>query len=180
MIDSKLLPKLSQNLFEILDDEEYNDITIKFGNDPYKNDGTLINIKLPNILPETFQIILRYIYGRNLSLQELIPYLETFLIENKKNWIEQNFDLIYQTSFESNSFLELRKYCTNLISKETTKIFNSPNFSSIPEKLLIMLIQSHHQMREIQVWEHIIKWRLAQNPELPSDPTSFQKMISIL
>ncbi|EXX65301.1 hypothetical protein RirG_134580 [Rhizophagus irregularis DAOM 197198w] len=30
-------------------------------------------------------------------------------------------------------------------------------------------------MSEIQVWEHVIKWGLAQNPELPSDPTSFSK-----
>ncbi|GBB99847.1 hypothetical protein RclHR1_36530001 [Rhizophagus clarus] len=86
MIDNKLLPKLSQNLLEILEDEEYYNITIEVGNDPYvktfhahmvilnyrspylkrilatnkkKNDETLINIKLPNILPETFQIILR-------------------------------------------------------------------------------------------------------------------------
>jgi len=35
MIDNKLLPKLSQNLLEILDDEEYYDITIEVGNDPY-------------------------------------------------------------------------------------------------------------------------------------------------
>ncbi|GBC06991.1 hypothetical protein RclHR1_07190007 [Rhizophagus clarus] len=223
MVDNKLLPKLSQNLLEILDDEEYYDITIEVGNDPdvkifrahmiilnyrspylrrilstnkKKNDETLVHIKLPNILPEIFNVILRYIYGgkltleeydvsniikilvaaNELSLQELIPYLETFLIENKKSWIEQNFDLIYQMSFESNSFLELQKYCTNLISKEPNKIFNSSNFSSIPEKLLITLIQSHHhQMSEIQVWEHVIKWGLAQNPELPSDPTNFSK-----
>jgi hypothetical protein len=31
------------------------------------------------------------------------------------------------------------------------------------------------QMDEIQVWEHVLKWGLAQNPELPSDPTSFSK-----
>ena len=72
-----------QNLLEILDDEEYYDINIKVGNDPYtkifhahivilkitvllkylrrflptnkmKND----DIKLPNILPESFQITL--------------------------------------------------------------------------------------------------------------------------
>ena len=82
----KLLTKLSQNLLEILNDEEYYDITIEVGNDPYvkvfrahmvilhyrssylrrilstnkkKNDGTLVHIKLPNILPENFQIILR-------------------------------------------------------------------------------------------------------------------------
>ncbi|UZO23325.1 uncharacterized protein OCT59_015668 [Rhizophagus irregularis] len=200
MVDNKLLTKLSQNLLEILNDEEYYDITIEVGNDPYvkifrahmvilnyrspylrrilstnkkNNDGTLTNIKLPNILPEIFQIILMYIYGgklsleeydisdiikilvaaNELSLQELIPYLESFLIENKKNWIEQNIDLIYQTSFGNDSFLELQKYCTNLIIKESNKIFNSPNFSSIPEKLLITLIQNH-QISEIQVWEH--------------------------
>src|SRR6266496_2670475 len=30
-------------------------------------------------------------------------------------------------------------------------------------------------MSEVQIWEHIIKWGLAQNPELPSDPTRFSK-----
>ena len=86
MVDNKLLPKLSQNLLEILEDDEYYDITIEVGKDPYikifrshivilyyrspylrrilstskrKNDGTLVHIKLPNILPEIFQVILR-------------------------------------------------------------------------------------------------------------------------
>src|SRR5436309_11358638 len=92
MVDNKFLPKLSQNLLEILNDEEYYDITIEVGNDPYvkifrahmvilnyrspylqrifstnkkKNDGTLVHIKLPNILPGTFQIILRYVFLLN-------------------------------------------------------------------------------------------------------------------
>ncbi|UZO08288.1 uncharacterized protein OCT59_028546 [Rhizophagus irregularis] len=189
MDDNKLLPKLSQNLLEILNDEEYYDITIEVGNDPYvkvfrahmvilyyrssylrrilstnkkKSDGTLSHIKLSNILPEIFQIILRYIYGGKLSLneydtldlikvlvaasvlnlQELITYLQFYLIENKTNWMEQNFNLIYQTSFENDSFLELQKYCTDLISKGPDKIFNSLNFSSIPEKLLVTIIQN--------------------------------------
>ena len=86
MGDNKSLPKLSQNLLEILDDDEYYDIAIEVGNDPYvnvfrahmvilnrrspylrrvlstnkkKNDGTLVHIKLSNISPEIFQIILR-------------------------------------------------------------------------------------------------------------------------
>src|SRR6266498_1247925 len=114
--------------------------------------------------------------ANELSLQELIHYLESFLIENKANWTEQNFDLIYQTSFENNSFLQLQKYCTDLISKEPNKIFNSPNFSLIPEKLLVSLIQNENaQIREVQIWEHVVKWGLAQNPELPSDIEGYSK-----
>ena len=84
----KLLTKLSQNFLEILNDEEYYDITIEVGDDPHvkvfrahmvilnyrspclrrilstnkkKNDGTLAHIKLPNFLPETFHVILRFV-----------------------------------------------------------------------------------------------------------------------
>ncbi|EXX79513.1 carbohydrate-binding module family 13 protein [Rhizophagus irregularis DAOM 181602=DAOM 197198] len=224
MDDIKFLPKLSQNLLEILNDEEYYDVTIEVGNDPYvkvfrahmvilhyrspylqrtlsinkkkKNDGILSHIKLPNILPEIFQIILRYIYGgklslkdydtsdiiktliaaSELSLQELIMYLQSFLIENKTNWMEQNFDFVYQVSFESDSFMELQKYCTNLVAKEPDKIFKSPNFSSVSEKLLISIIQNGNlQISEIQIWEYILNWGLAQNPELSSDFTNYLK-----
>ena len=83
-MDNRFLSKLSQNLLEILCDNEFYDITIEVGKDPYvkifranmailncrspylrrilstkrKNDGTLVHIKFPNILPEIFQIIL--------------------------------------------------------------------------------------------------------------------------
>ncbi|EXX51750.1 uncharacterized protein OCT59_027207 [Rhizophagus irregularis] len=222
-MNNNILTKLSQNLVEILNDDEYYDVTIEVGNDPYikifrahmvflhyrstylrrvlstnkrKNDGTLVHIKLPNILPEIFQIILRYIYsgrislgeydtldiikilvaGSELGLQELITYLQSFLIKTEASWMEQNFNLIYQTSFENDSFLELQQFCTNLITKKPNKIFKSPSFSSTPEKLLVSLIQSDNlQMNEIQVWEHVLKWGLAQSPELPSDPTNFSK-----
>ncbi|POG73306.1 hypothetical protein GLOIN_2v1121000 [Rhizophagus irregularis DAOM 181602=DAOM 197198] len=86
MSDNKFLSELSQNLLEILNDEEYYDITIEVGSDPNvrifrahmvilnyrssylrrilstnkkKNDGALVHIKLPNISPEIFQAIIR-------------------------------------------------------------------------------------------------------------------------
>jgi hypothetical protein len=81
-----------------------------------------------------------------------------------------------QKCFETDSFMELQKYCTDLISREPNKIFNSLNFSLIPEKLLITLIQNeNHQMSEIQVWERVIEWGCAQNPDLPSDLESYSK-----
>ncbi|GBC27238.2 carbohydrate-binding module family 13 protein [Rhizophagus irregularis DAOM 181602=DAOM 197198] len=170
MADNKFLPRLSQNLLEILDDKEYYDITIEVGSDTYvkKNDGILTHIKLPNVSPDFFHVLLRYVYGGRLSLEEydISDIIKILVTANE----------LSLQDFETDSFPELRKYCTNLISKEPDKIFNSPNFSSIPERLLITLIQKDElQMKEIQVWEHVIKWGLAQNPELPSDPTSFSK-----
>ena len=83
MYDNKFLPKLSQNLLEILEDNEFYDITIEVGDDPYvkifrahmvilnyrspylrrilstnvgknKNDGSLTHIKLPKYFTRNF------------------------------------------------------------------------------------------------------------------------------
>jgi hypothetical protein len=116
------------------------------------------------------------IASNELSLQELITHLQSFLIENKKIWMEQNFNLIYKTSFENDSFLKLQYFCTDLMSKEPEKIFNSIDFTSLSEKSLISLIQhDNFRMNVIQVWERVLKWGITQNPELPSDPSSYSK-----
>ena len=86
---NRFLENLSQNLLETLNDEEYYDITIEVGTDPHvkvfrahmvilnyrssylrrilstnkkKDDGILLHIKFPNILPEIFHVILRFVY----------------------------------------------------------------------------------------------------------------------
>ena len=123
---------------------------------------------------DTSNIIKILLTANELNLQELIVYLQSFLIENKASWMEQNFNLIYQISFENDFFLELQKYCIDLMSERPDIIFNSLNFSSIPEKLLVTLIQNDNlQMSEVQIWENVLKWGIAQNPELSSDPTRF-------
>ena len=111
-----------------------------------------------------------------LSLQELITYLQTYLVENEEIWIEQNFNLINKTSFEHDSFLKLQNFCTKLISEEPEKIFKALDFASIPEKSLVSLLQNDSlQISEIQIWEHVLKWGLAQNPELSSGPFNYSK-----
>ncbi|GES97545.1 kinase-like domain-containing protein [Rhizophagus clarus] len=157
MYDNKFLPKLSQNFLEILEDNEFYDITIEVGDDPYvkifhahmvilncrspylqrilstnvkKNDRILAHVKLPNISPEIFQMVLRYIYGGSLSLEE------------------------YDT-------LDIIKI---LVASNELK------------NCLISLIQhDNFKMNVIQVWENVLKWGIAQNPELPSDPLSYSK-----
>ncbi|GES93561.1 BTB/POZ protein [Rhizophagus clarus] len=221
-MSSELFSKLlSQNYIELLEDNEYYDVTIEVGEDPnvkiyraHKNilcyrspflrrtlgsnkksdNGVLSHIKLPNISPEIFQIVLRYIYGGVLSLngkdtsdilnilvvadelhlQELVNYLQNYLIENNSEWLEQHFELIHRTSYQSKSLLKFQEFCTNLMVESPEKIFKSFDFTSLPEKSLIPLIKRDDlQMKEIEIWEHVLKWGLVQNPTLDSDPKTW-------
>src|SRR5205814_1584911 len=46
----------------------------------------------------------------------------------------------------------------------------------IPEKSLVSLIQNDNlQMGDAQIWEQVLKWGLAKNPELSSDPDNLSK-----
>ncbi|GBC07687.1 hypothetical protein RclHR1_07620005 [Rhizophagus clarus] len=220
-MSAQFFSKLSQNYIELLKDDEYYDIIIEVGEDPSvkifhahmnilcnrspylrrilasnkKNSGNdLAYIKLPNASSEIFQIILEYIYGGILSLdekddldllkvlgtadklnlQELVEYLQEYLIENKSEWLEQHFEFTQQISSQSNDLSKLQEFCTNLMVQYPEKILKSLNFSSLSEKSLISAIKSDDlQMKEIEVWEHVLKWGFAQNPTLIPDPKSW-------
>ncbi|GBC00027.1 hypothetical protein RclHR1_03710011 [Rhizophagus clarus] len=158
------------------------------------NDNGPVHIKLLNISSEIFQIILEYIYGGTLSLnmnnisdiikvlvaadklhlQELVDCLQKHLIENKPEWIEQYFGLIQQIISKSNNMLELQEFCTKLMAKSPEKIFKSLDFASLSEKILISLIKRDDlQMKEIEVWDYVLKWGLTQNSTLIPDPNTW-------
>ncbi|GES74404.1 BTB/POZ protein [Rhizophagus clarus] len=77
-----------------------------------------------------------HIYGAadELLLQEVVDYLQKYLIEHKSEWMEQHFELIHQAIFRSNSLLLLQQFCTDFIVKSPEKIFKSLDFTSLPEK----------------------------------------------
>ncbi|RGB27053.1 hypothetical protein C1646_400467 [Rhizophagus diaphanus] len=56
------------------------------------------------------------------------------------------------------------------MAESPEKIFQSFDFTSLPEKSLISFLRRDDlQMKEIEVWEHVLKWGLAQNPNLIPD-----------
>ena len=61
--------------------------------------------------------------------------------------------------------MNLQKFCTDLISKEPNKIFMLLDFVSIPENPLFLSFKMTASKLDV------LKWVLAQNPELSSDPT---------
>ncbi|RIB22131.1 hypothetical protein C2G38_1028693 [Gigaspora rosea] len=55
--------------------------------------------------------------------------------------------------------------------KYPNKIFDSENFTSLQENALVSLISRDDlQMEEVKIWNRVIEWGIAQNPDLPSNP----------
>src|SRR3954469_25957916 len=102
-MSTQFLSKLIQNYIELLEDDEYYDTTIEVGEDPnvkifrahmnilcYRspylrralasnkrnNDGVLVHIKLPNIPPEIFQIILKYVKFFIWCMHSFLEYVQ--------------------------------------------------------------------------------------------------------
>jgi hypothetical protein len=121
-----------------------------------------------------------------LHLQELVDYLQKYLIENESEWMEENFEFTQRISSQSNNLMKLQQFCADFIAKSPEKIFKSLHFTSFSEKYLISLIKRDDlQMKEIELWEYVIKWGLAQNPTLVPDPCiwsddDFKKMKNTL
>ncbi|GBB83231.1 hypothetical protein RclHR1_00100035 [Rhizophagus clarus] len=91
-----------------------------------------------------------------LNLQELVDYIQKYLIENKSEWLEQHFEFTQQISSRSNNLSKLQEFYTTLVIQSPEKILKSLNFTSLSEKSLI-------------------HWGLAQNPTLIPDPKSWSK-----
>ena len=109
-----------------------------------------------------------------LRLQEPIDYLQKYLIENKSEWMEEHFEITQRISSQSSNLLELQQFCVDFIAKSPEKLFKSTYFTSLPEKTLVQIIKRDDlQMKEVEIWEHVLKWGLAQSSTLTPDPDTW-------
>ena len=88
--------------------------------------------------------------------------------------MEEHFDITQRVSLQSNNLLKLQQFCTDFIAKSPEKIFKSSYFTSLPEKYIVQIIKDDDlQMKEVEIWEHVLKWGLAQNSTLLPDPNTW-------
>ncbi|RHZ78317.1 hypothetical protein Glove_166g11 [Diversispora epigaea] len=160
-----------------------------------KKKGDFITYKKPNITPKVFKDILKYIYtgsinlennksqeelldlliaADELALDELVEYIQDHIIQNEEEWLRRNIIQIYQTSTKYKACGILKTYCEKIICKNASSIFQYHEFASLEESCLISLLKNDElQLQEIQVWDYVIKWALAQNPSINSDTTKW-------
>ncbi|RHZ78483.1 hypothetical protein Glove_164g53 [Diversispora epigaea] len=160
------------------------------------NDDHVKVLKLPNISVKAFDVIIKYIYSgkimleklensiifdiliasNELKLDELIEYIQTHFVTNNSSWLRLNFTQVYRTSYQVKSFKIIRGFCDDIIAKYPNTIFESKEFHSLPEDVLISILkQDDLQLEESKIWEYVIEWGKAKNPTLP---TSLDKWTS--
>ncbi|CAG8714173.1 13657_t:CDS:2 [Cetraspora pellucida] len=171
-----------------------------------KKESDHIVFTKPNISPEAFEVILGYIYGATINLPAIdmlvileiliatdelcLTELADYIIEhlfNNKQWMRENFILIYQTAFLKGSFKNLQLFCIDIIEKTPDIIFKAKDFTDTDPKLLTILLgQSNLLTPEIEVWDALLKWGMS-NTSPPLDPNykiwtqeSFQNLQEIL
>ncbi|RIB19683.1 hypothetical protein C2G38_2141527 [Gigaspora rosea] len=152
--------------------------------------NNVIEIKLPLVPVTIFNIMIKYIYGGILSLEnfevstifdllvagnelkftELVKHLQSHLINNHASWLRLNFSRAYQISLLSESFEPLQQFYNDIIVKHPSIIFNSDDFTNLQESTLITLLKNDNlQMGESEIWDKVILWGKANTPDLPSD-----------
>ena len=98
-----------------------------------------------------------------LRLQEIVDHLQKYLIEIKSEWVEKILNLFTKQSSQSSNLL-----------KSPDKVFKSPYFASLSEKSLTSIIKRDDlKVKEVEVWEHVLKWDLARNLTLIPDPKTW-------
>ncbi|GBB90409.1 hypothetical protein RclHR1_17360005 [Rhizophagus clarus] len=157
-----------------------------------KKDGKFI-FRKPNISPQSFNIILRFIYCGSielsnlhftdilelliavdeLNIHSLIPYIQEFLIEHQTEFLEKNSIEILEIIYQYETFSILSKFCLEKICDEPKILFNSDKFINLKAPLLELLLKSDDLIiDEIEVWENLLKWCCAQQ-NLENDPTKW-------
>ncbi|RIB27498.1 hypothetical protein C2G38_2137786 [Gigaspora rosea] len=175
----------------------------------YKNG--VKTIKDIDISIKVFDIIIKYIYDGTISLEkvdvsvifdllissnefgleELVKHIQSLLIENNASWLRLNFSRVYQASLKDNNFDALQHFCTNIIAKYPNIVFDSDEFNTLSENILVNILKlaifflkkqptetekkmefldDNLQMDEGLIWDHVIRWGIAQNTSLSSNP----------
>ncbi|RIB01005.1 hypothetical protein C2G38_1059327 [Gigaspora rosea] len=151
-------------------------------------------IYLSHISANIFEVIIKYIYGglvlfdkinastilgllytaNEFDLKELVCSAQAQLVKNHASWIRLNFAKVYKICFESDSFKVLQDFCNDIIAKHPSIVFDSEEFGNLSEKALVSLLKLDNlQMDEGKIWDQVIKWGIAQNPGLGSNPAQW-------
>src|SRR2546430_11121120 len=131
------------------------------------------NIELKNLQgPDVLKLLIAV---DELNVQQLIPYIQEFLIEHQTEFLHQSPIGILETVYQHETFTDLWNFCLEIICEEPKILFNSDNFINLKAPLLELLLKRDDlYLNEIEIWKNLLKWCFAQQ-NMTNDPTKWGK-----
>ncbi|GBB98914.1 hypothetical protein RclHR1_03360011 [Rhizophagus clarus] len=216
MATESLLIKLSKDIGKLMDFNDECNVIIKVGitpnhhefrahslilrarsqyfytalsNDWARNQGNFIKFEKPNISPDIFDAILRYIYNGTIQLDhelsyildllcaadelmidELLDYIQSYLIQNKSKWLDNNLIEILKITTSRTALDTLKNYCLEEITLLNPSIFESESFLNMDESSLVALLERDDLgINESELWDCVLKWGIKNTPSLSYD-----------
>jgi hypothetical protein len=110
-----------------------------------------------------------------LNIQSLISHIQEYLIEHKTEFLHQNPTNILETVYQHETFTGLWNFCLEKICEEPKILFNSDKFINLKAPLLELLLKRDDlNVSEIEIWQSLLKWCLAQQ-NMKEDPSKWSK-----
>ncbi|GBB98061.1 hypothetical protein RclHR1_03130002 [Rhizophagus clarus] len=102
-----------------------------------------------------------------LLTEELINYVQKYLIENQTEWLQDNFVKVLNTTYQLEGCKQLQDYCLESICEDPEPFFNSSLFPTLEKNILLELLKRDDLLiDEIELWNYLIKWGIVQTSEL--------------
>src|SRR6266498_793429 len=98
-----------------------------------------------------------------LDLQKLNAHIQTHMISKQTEFIQEDTIDALQTVIQHEKCTVLKDFCMDIICKEPTLLFDSSKFYSLDESILKLFLQQDDlAMEELEIWQYLLKWGLAQ------------------
>jgi len=119
--------------------------------------------------------------ARKFELIDLLAAIETYLIDQENEWIQQNVLSIHKCATSTASLNKLQAYCNRMIVSHPDIIFKSNDLATLPKETLITLLKNDElSMDEDDIWMSVIQWATKQLPELElgTDPDDWSSNVT--
>src|SRR5436190_8795844 len=100
-----------------------------------------------------------------MNLYELVEHIQQHILNINYDWVVQNGVKLFNTiSRHKGVFSKLEKFCNDVMGQEPKLLINSNKLWGLNDEALLSIIQLDNlNMKEVEIWENLIKWGIAKN-----------------
>jgi hypothetical protein len=113
-------------------------------------------------------IIRLIIASDELLLEELVKFLQEYLIEKRQDWVHKNLFFVLDTLYNLTNCKILQDHCFKTICLDPELL--TTNFLKLDKDIIYKVLEREDLLiKEIVAWDHLIKWGIEQTLGLGSE-----------